>query len=345
MSLPMPSPFRHALVGGMFALLLGALPSTAADAPGYARVPVVVQYDVDPSWPKRPEQLKPWGAVTGMAVDEKDRIWVLSRCEDPVQVYTADGTFVRTWGRGSFDSPHCLRIDHEGNVWISDFGLHVVQKYTPEGRLLFTLGVRGEKGDDGTHFNRPTDMAITPTGDVFVTDGYGNRRVVHFDPGGKFIKSWGSYGTEPDQFVLPHAILIDSQGTLYVGDRNSGRILLFDQSGKPIDQWLNLIMPWGMSITKSDDVWVCGSSPHWWYRDGKYCEFKDQLLMRFSTDGRVRQVWSLPLGDPKNPKPGETVGVHAIVQDSKGNLYLGDAYGNRAQKLVPVTARPESKSE
>jgi len=345
MSLPMSSSLRHALVGGMFALLLAALPSTAADAPGYARIPVVVEYDVDPSWPKRPEQLAPWGAVTGMAVDGEDRIWVLSRCDDPVQVYTADGTFVRTWGRGNFDNPHCLRIDHEGNVWISDFALHIIQKYTPEGKLLFTLGVRGEKGNDGTHFNRPTDMAITPTGDVFVTDGYGNRRVIHFDPSGKFIKAWGSYGTQPDQFVLPHAILVDSQGTLYVGDRNSGRILLFDQSGKPIDQWSNLIMPWGMSFTKGDDIWVCGSSPHWWRRHGKYCEFKDQLLMRFSIDGRVRQVWSIPLGDPKNPKPGETIGVHAIVQDSKGNLYLGDAYGNRAQKLVPVTTRPESKSE
>jgi len=344
MFLPIPSPLRHALLAGAFALFWAVLPATAADAPGYARVPVVVEYDVDPSWPERPERLAPWGAVTGMAVDGEDRVWVLSKCDDPVQVYAADGTFVRTWGRGQFDSPHCIRIDRESNVWISDYALHVVQKYTPEGELLLTLGVRGEKGDDTTHFNRPTDMAITRAGDVFVTDGYGNRRVVHFGPGGKFIKTWGSYGTGPDQFVLPHAILVDSQGTLYVGDRNSGRILLFDQSGKPVDQWSGVIMPWGMSITPGDDVWVCGSSPHWWRRHGKYCEFKDQLLMRFSTDGRVRQVWSIPLGDPKNSKPGETIGVHAIVQDSLGNLYLGDAYGNRAQKLVPVTARPEPKS-
>jgi DNA-binding beta-propeller fold protein YncE len=216
-----------------------------------------------------------------------------------VQVYTADGQFVRTWGKGDFQDPHQLRIDHEGNIWVADFGLHIVRKFTPEGKLLLTLGTRGKSGEDDAHFYRPTDMAVTPAGDIFVTDGYGNRRIVHFDKNGKFVKTWGKYGSAGGEFVLPHAIVVDAKGILYVADRNSGRIQLFEQSGSFLDQWSNLIMPWGMSINAKGDLWVCGSSPHWWYRNGKYQEYKDQVFMRFSPDGRVRQVWSIPLGDLK----------------------------------------------
>lgn len=319
--------------------------TAAADAPSFARTPTVVEYDVDPNWPQYPSHVSQEGWVSGMAVDGKDRVWFFKKGPDPVQVYTADGQFVRTWGKGLFVDPHHLRIDPAGNIWVADFGQHVVQKYTPEGKLLLTLGTPGESGDDEAHFFRPTDMAITPEGDVFVTDGYGNRRVVHFDKQGRHVKSWGTYGTEPGQFVLPHAIALDAAGLLYVADRNSGRIQIFDQQGDFIDQWANIIMPWGISINAKDEVWVCGSSPHWWRRDGAYKEYKDQVFMRFSTDGRVRQVYSIPLGEKDNLKPGDGIGIHCIAQDSKGNLYIGDIYGERAQKFVPVTQRPAAKSE
>lgn len=324
-------------------------PSPAlAQNPSFAKQPVIVEYDVDPTWPQYPDDVSRKGWVSGLAIDAKDQVWFFKKGPDPVQVYTTDGQFVRTWGQGMFESPHHLRIDHEGHIWVSDFGLHVVQKFTPAGELLQTLGVRGEKGEDETHFNMPTDMAITKSGDIFVTDGYGNRRVVHFDKDGNFVKAWGEYGSLPGQFVLPHAIVIDSEGKLYVADRNSGRIQVFDQEGKFIDQWSQLLMPWGLSITDQNQLWVCGSSPHWWKRHEKYPEYKDQLLMRFSVDGRVQQVWTIPLGDigadKNNPdvsrlKPGEAVGVHCISQDSQGNVYVGDIYGERAQKFVPVTKR------
>lgn len=310
--------------------------------------PVVTEFDVDPEWPKRPEHVSGQGWVSGLAVDRDDNVWFFRKGPDPVQVYTAEGEFVRTWGKGKFSSPHQLRIDHENNVWLADFGLHVVQKFTPEGELLMTLGVPGEKGTDNEHFNMPTDMAITPTGDIFVSDGYGNRRIVHFDKQGNFIKTFGEKGPEPGKFILPHAIVVDSKGILYVADRNSGRIQLFDQDGKFLDQWSNVLMPWGLSVTNDDQLWICGSSPHWWYRHGKYPEYKDQLFMRFTTDGRVRQTWGLTLGDigeDKNKpdtsrlKPGETVGAHCIAQDSHGNVYVGDIYGERAQKFVPISKR------
>ena len=312
----------------------------AADPPGFAREPVVVEYELDPSWPQRPEDVAAFGWVSGMDLDAQGNIWLFNKGPDPVQVYAPDGRFVRTWGKDQFVDPHQLRIDHEGNIWVADFGLHVVAKYTPDGDLLQTLGIRGEAGQDERHFNRPTDMAVTHQGDVFVTDGYGNRRIVHFDKHGQFVNTWGAYGSKPGEFVLPHAIVLDSRGRLFVADRNSGRIQIFSQAGEFLDQWDNLVMPWGLFFDARDELWVCGSSPHWWLKDGQYPEFKDQVFMRFGTDGRMRQLYTLPLGVEGNVQPGETRGVHCLAVDKAGNVYLGDIYGERAQKFVPLTKRP-----
>ncbi len=335
-------------ITALLALSVLTPPSMHADHPGFAENPVIVEYDIDPTWPSYPEHISRKGWVSGLAVDDKDQVWFFKKGPDPVQVYTAEGKFVRSWGKGDFSNPHHLRIDSTGNIWLADFGLHIVQKYTPEGKLLMTLGKRGESGEDETHFYRPTDMAITKSGDIFITDGYGNRRIVHYSKEGKFIKAWGEFGSKPGQFILPHAIAVDSTGKLYVADRNSGRIMVFNQQGKFLDEWSGLLMPWGLSVTDRDELWVCGSSPHWWKRHEKYPEYKDQLFMRFSTKGRVQQLWTIPLGDigenKDNPdvsrlKPGEAVGVHCIAQDSKGNIYIGDIYGERAQKFIPVRNR------
>jgi hypothetical protein len=333
---------------GLSLLAAGALCGVQQSAHAADDDPVVTEFDVDPAWPKRPENVSGAGWVSGLAVDDKDQVWFFRKGPDPVQVYQADGTFVRTWGKDQFVQPHHLRIDHEGNVWVADFGLHVVQKYTPEGKLLMSLGERGKSGTDESHFNMPTDMTVTKTGDIFVSDGYGNRRIVHFAKDGKFVKEFGTAGPKPGEFVLPHAIVVDSKGMLYVADRNSGRIQLFTQDGKFVDQWSNVLMPWGLSITKNDEMWVCGSSPHWWFRHNVYPEYKDQIFMRFNPSGRVLQTWTLPLGDigtnkdkpdTSKLKPGETVGAHCIAQDSKGNVYVGDIYGERAQKFVPISKR------
>jgi hypothetical protein len=181
-------------------------------------------------------------------------------------------------------------------------------------------------------------MAVTPAGDVFVSDGYGNARIVHFDKNGKYVKAWGSLGSKPGQFSIPHAIAVDSKGRLYVADRNNVRIQVFDQDGKLLDVWQNLIVPWGFCITAKDELWVCGSSPMQWRKeDGALgCPPKDQVFMKFNPDGKLLQLWTVPKGADGLEKPGELNWVHAIAVDSKGNLYAGDIKGKRAQKFVRV---------
>jgi streptogramin lyase len=313
--------------------------SLIAQTPQYPKTSTAVSYEVDASWPQRPDSVAAWDAMSGVAVDADDRVWTFNRGLDPVQVYSADGKFIRTWGRGTIGKAHHIKIDKDGNIWISDTGHHVIQKYTPGGEVLLTIGTPDSPGESNTQFNMPTDMAIAPNGDVFISDGYRNNRIVHCDAKGKFIKEWGKLGGAPGEFNLPHAIGCDSQGRVYVADRNNVRVQVFDASGKFLDQWTNLIVPWGICVTKADDIWICGSSPMPWWTESQYqtplgCPPKDQMLIRFSTDGRMRQLWTVPKAQDGFERPGELNWVHSAAVDSKGNLYAGDIMGKRVQKFV-----------
>jgi len=312
-----------------------------AGYPSYPPQPTVIEYAVDPAWPKPNAELGPPAAVPAVAVDREDRVWCLARSKVPVRIYSPQGDLVKTWGQGQIKGPHSLRFDAQGNVWIADFLDHVILKFTPDGKLLLTLGTRGQPGEDESHFRGPTDMAVTPAGDVFISDGYGNRRVVHFNAQGEFVKTWGQYGGGPGQFVLPHQIVVDAQGVLYVADRNSGRVERFDQSGKFLGQWAHLMMPWGLCMTGRDELWVCGSSPQNWYTNGQYPPPKDQVFMRIGTDGRVRQVWTVPIGADGHEQPGQCNWLHAVAEDSQGNLYAGDINGKRIQKFLRAPAAPK----
>jgi hypothetical protein len=305
-----------------------------AAEPKYPRVNLATAYTVDPAWPQRPAGVE-WGAVSGVAVDAKDRVYVFTRSDQPVQVYEADGKFVRSWGKDHIQSAHHIKIDAAGNIWAADVGNHTVQKFTPEGKLLLTLGTRGEAGRDKTHLNMPTDMAFSPEGDIFVSDGYGNARVVHFTKDGKYVKEWGELGSKPGQFSIVHAIAY-CKGRLYVADRNNVRVQVFDPSGKLLDIWQNIVVPWGFCVTRDDDIWVCGSSPMQWRAGDSAlgCPPKDQVFMKFNPDGKLLQLWTVPKGVDGLERPGEVNWLHAIATDSKGNLYVGDIIGKRAQKFI-----------
>ena len=303
--------------------------------PKYPQINLATAYVVDAHWPQKPSSAQ-WAAMPGVAVDAHDNVWLFTRALPPVQVYDGRGKFLRAWGDEKIQGAHHIKIDHEGNVWLAVYAAHVVQKYTPEGKLLLTLGTFNEAGRDERHLTMPTDMAVTPAGDIFVADGYGNARVVHFDKEGKFVKAWGELGHKPGQFSIPHAIAVDSKGRIYVADRNNVRVQVFDPTGKFLDEWRDILVPWGFCMTKNDELWVCGSSPMQWRKadDALGCPPKDQVFMRFNTHGKLLQLWTVPKGADGLERPGDLNWVHAVAVDSKGNLYAGDIIGKRAQKFV-----------
>lgn len=333
---------RNAMRAGMLVGIgLGiGLAWLTAEEPSWPKVDVAISYVVDPEWPQRPENLR-WGEMAGLAIDRNDHVYCFTRTDPPVQVFDRDGRFLRAWGRDLIKSAHHLKIDGEGNVWTTDVEWHVVRKFTPDGKLLLTLGTPQVAGCDEQHFNMPTDLAFASNGDIFVADGYGNARIVHFDKNGKYVKQWGELGSRPGQFSIPHAIAIDSRDRIYVADRNNVRIQVFDTSGKLLDVWNNLLTPWGFWMLPNDELWVCGSSPMTWRPEDTALGVppKDQLFMRFKSDGKLLQLWSVPKGIDGLERPGELNWVHCVAVDSQGNLYAGDIRGKRAQKFRKIVPK------
>ena len=217
----------------------------------YPRDNVASGHRVDPEWPQE-KSAHSWKAMPGIAVDEHGLIWTLNRGEMPVQVYTNDGKLEKQWGEGYFVSPHQIRFGREGHVWIADSHAHVVYKFTRDGVKLLTIGIPHEPGDDNTHLKMPTDMVEAPSGDIFISDGYRNNRVVVCNEKGKFLRTSGELGVGPGQFSLPHSIARDSTGRLYVADRNNSRIQVFTEDGEFAEQWTNLCQPWTVRITAGD---------------------------------------------------------------------------------------------
>jgi hypothetical protein len=173
------------------------------------------------------------GLVSGLAIDSNGVIYEVQRGDkaDPVLVLDRDGKLLRSWGKGDYKIPHSIRIDPKGNIWTVDASSSIVIKYSPLGKKLMIIAV-GDQPETGSAFNGTTDIAFGPNEHVFITDGYGNSRVLEYTPDGKRVKLWGKPGAAPGEFHLPHSIQIDEQGTIYVADRENGRVQKFDVDGK-----------------------------------------------------------------------------------------------------------------
>jgi len=188
-----------------------------------------------------------FGRVSSVAVDAAGNVYAAQRGPhaDPIVVFDAKGKYLRSWGKGLFSIPHGLRVDRNGHVWVTDTGYHIVMEFTGDGTLVRTLGTKGKP--DATHdtFNKPTDVAFLANGDVLVTDGYGNSRVVKFSRDGKYLMEWGKRGKGPGEFDTPHVAVVDSHQNVYVSDRENERI--------------QISIPTGSS---------CGSGPIWGPRRG-----------------------------------------------------------------------------
>lgn len=239
-------------------------------------------YDVR-SFGEPPSNESNWGDTVSVAADGQGSILVLRRAEPPVLVFNREGELEHTWGDGLFPDIHSIDVDHQGFVWITDTTDHMVYKFTMTGERLLALGTKGVTGDNSsrTAFNRPTDVAVAPNGDIFVADGYGNSRIVHFSRDGRFIKIIGGVqGTEPGEFNTPHAIRFDSKGRMLVLDwqreAQDPRIQLFNENGDLLEIWTDLGMsrPTGITVASDDTVYVGDTDGNaiWVLKDGRVLE-------------------------------------------------------------------------
>ena len=213
-----------------------------------------------------------------------------------------------------FVRPHGFHVSHDGYLWATDQGGrdgkgHQVFKFNRDGELLMTLGKAGVGAEGPDTFNGPTDVAVSNNGDVFITDGHGNNRVVKYSQSGTFIKAWGQKGTAPGEFDLPHSIAIDSRGRLFVGDRSNARVQIFDQDGNFLESWDQFGMVSGIYITDDDIVYVADYQQH------------QALLVGSAKDGSITSRI-------------EPVIAEGIMVDKHGNIFAGEVRGNILQKFA-----------
>lgn len=221
-------------------------------------------YKVVKGWPRLPPGWR-LGQVVGVTVDSEGRYYIYHRGKEspPLICFDRSGRYLYSWGVDVYVRPHMAKCDEKSNVWLIDDGGHVLYLYSPEGEIIKTLGVKGVPGEDGTHFNRPTDIAFGSGGDFYVSDGYGNRRVARFDRDLKFLGQWGSEGEGRGQFVLPHAITTDPDGLVYVADRTKWRVEVFRPEGRFLWQWTHIGKPYGIVCAQDGFLYVCdGDNAH-----------------------------------------------------------------------------------
>ena len=230
---------------------------------GLLRVKVHLRFGVEPPATGDEKAWKPmpagwtFGRVSMVTVDQQNNVYVLHRNLniDPLVVFDAGGNYLRSWGKGVIGDPHGVRVDRENNVWVVDRA-NAILKYTTTGKLLMTLGTKGVRGTDEKTFDRPTDIAWDSQGNAYVSDGYGNSRVVKFDKNGKYVTTWGTPGSGPGQFQTVHSIGFDSKDRAYVSDRENNRIQIFDTNGKLLKTWNHLGSTQGIWISAKDEMYI-----------------------------------------------------------------------------------------
>ena len=341
---------RKSIRAKVFPFLILILPAanvaqTPQHNPPYPRIDNALGYKVDPNWPSEKPPGGEWtAAMSSVALGPDGNIWTFNRGKIPLQVYSPQGKLVKFWGEGMFKNPHSIRFDSAGRLWVIDTLSHTVRNFSLDGKVLMTVGTLDKPGQDETHMNQPNDVAFASNGDLYVSDGYGNDRVVVFDKNGKFLRTWGKLGTGQGELSQPHSIALDSKGRVYVADRNNSRIQIFDPKGKFLAEWKNIITPWHLVITKNDEIYVCGSSPMLWSQipatqAALATPPKDQIVMKLDTEGHIRQLLVIPMGENGKEKPGDLNWVHSMAVTDDGTFYFGDVQGKRAQKFVPAGAK------
>lgn len=254
--------------------------------------------------------------ATAVATDRDDNLHVAHRGTPPIVVFDRAGRFLRSWGDGDIRVAHGLRLDDDGNVWVTDLETHQVIKYDSTGNALLRLGSRNRAGDSPDQFNMPADVAVSANGDIYVADGYGNARVIVFTRTGKYLRQWGRKGTGPGEFNCVHAIVLDDRGHVYVGDRDNDRVQVFDADGKFLAQWRACGTPCSLFLDEGQRMLIADGRGN----QVRIHDLHGTLLSRFGADGEADRTLLEP---------------HGICVDSRGAIYVAEGAAKGPQKFVP----------
>jgi DNA-binding beta-propeller fold protein YncE len=313
-----------------------------ADSPAAPAGPRLVgqgpfRYRVEEKWAKFPGD-GPDGEAVAVACDRRDRVFVFLRGPHPVRAYEPDGTPVTAWGEGLFARPHGLFLGPDDTVYCADDYDHTVRAFSPEGQLRLTLGTSGRPSDTGATsldyrtirragppFHYPTNLAVGPSGDLYVTDGYGNARVHRFAPDGRLLGSWGEPGSGPGQFHLPHGLAVDSDGTVYVADRENSRIQLFTAEGAYRGEWADVARPCQVFLDRRQGLFYVAELGH---RAGRWpgtgpapAGAPGGRVSVFDRSGALLARWG---GGEAPCAPGDFFAPHGIWVDSRGDVYVAE---------------------
>lgn len=309
---------RTAALAGVLAV---SVPLVAADSGSWTPVA---------DWPALPDG---WttGEVAGVGVDSHNHVFVFHRGKEKsvLCIEGATGKIVSSFGDGLFINAHGLEVDGDDNVWITDTRRHQVMKFSHEGELLLSIGEKGVAGVDASHFNQPTDVVVSASGEFYVSDGYGNNRVVKFSADGTFLREWGEKGAGPGQFDLPHGLALDDSGRVYVADRANQRVQVFDGDGSFLDEWGTDRLgegsrPWGLEYSSDGRLYVI---------DGGNMNPGTPDYARISIldlAGKLVDSWS-----SYGTEPGRLSWGHDVAVGADGAVYTAEVRNSRrAQKFV-----------
>lgn len=265
------------------------------------------EYVMDPDWPKPlPEEIE-WGQVPNVTIDHEGFIYAFHRSEPPVLKFDPEGNLVDTWGSEWINLPHGFRVTPDGNIWATDFQRQLgntISLFDTKGKLLKRLGAAGFTGTGPNTFDGPADVVQAGNGDFFVADGHWNNRIVKFDKDGRYLMEWGTRGSGPGEFNLPHTLVIDQRGRLLIGDRGNERIQIFDQEGNYITEWDQFGWPSGMFIDQNDILYVA-----------------DYQSLRGVTYGSAETGEVMGFIEGSEPE--------GVVVDAEGNVFTGEVTGGQ----------------
>jgi len=296
------------------------------------------RYRVLPQWGELPQGWR-YGDVAAVGVDRRDNVYVFNRGPHPVIVYDREGRFLRSWGEGVFKRAHGLHMGPDDTVYLTDDGDHTVRHCRLDGTVLMTIGIPGRPSSfmSGLPFHRCTHTALSPKGEIYIADGYGNACVHKYSPDGKLLFSWGEPGTDPGEFNIVHNICCDGEGWVYVADRENHRVQVFDGEGKYEAQWNNLHRPCGlyMESGKNPLCFIGELGPG--YPINRDAPNLGPRISILTSEGKLlARLGRMHAGEAV----GQFIAPHGLAIDSHGDLYVGEVSNTAWPQVYPPIDPP-----